>query len=80
MPGSHADGRTEDAAGHGAALVEIAAAGGGIEGRTGGLVGELFKTLTLGIGVAQQAGFGIAGKSEPVLVQPHPRAAFDFGG
>src|ERR1035437_3237447 len=78
--GFDANGWTEDAAGHGAPRVDIAAAGRGIERGTGGLVGEFLKLLLLRVGLAQAAGGSIAGKTAAVLVNPTSSPALDFGG
>ena len=60
--------------------VDIAASGRGVEGRAGGVVGEVFKVGAVSIGVAEAAGFGIAGKAGTVLANPDTRAALKFGG
>jgi hypothetical protein len=75
----HANGRPEDAAGQGAKCVDVATAGGGVEGWTGGFVGKVFELLVLGFGLAEEAGFGIAGKIGCMFGDPGTGATLDFG-
>ena len=76
----HADGRAEDATGHGTPGIDIAEAGGGVEGGTRGVVGEVFEAGLVGFGVSEEAGEGIAGKVGQVLGEPGAGAAFEIGG
>ena len=76
----HADGRAEDAAGHGPPRVDIATAGSGIERGAGRIVGEIFEAGAVGVGRSEEAGFSVAGKIGAVLGEPRAAAAFDFGG
>jgi len=56
-----ADRRAELAAGHGAVSVEVASSGGGVEGRTGFVVGELVEG---GLVIVENSRFGIAGERQ----------------
>ncbi len=76
---AHAYGRAEDAAGHGAPGVDVAAAGSRIEGGTGGFVGKAFKLRLFGSGGAEDSGTEIAGKGGSVFREPKPGAAGEFG-
>jgi len=78
--GGHADGRTEDAAGHGTPLVDIAVTGGGVERGTRGLIGVVLEAGAIGVGVAEATRRAIAGKCGAVLVEPYPRPALEVCG
>lgn len=78
--GGHADGRTEDAAGHGAPGVDVAESCGGVEGGTRGFVGEVFESSVVGIGCAEEAGLGIAREVGEVFAEPGAGAEFEIGG
>jgi hypothetical protein len=71
-----ADGRPEDAAGHGAPGVDVATAGEGIEGRAGSVIGEVVEAGPIEVGRAEAAGSGIAGERGAVLVEPGAGAVF----
>lgn len=75
-----ADGRTKDAAGHGTPLVDIAAARGGVECGTWGIVGEVLESGLIGDGCAERARIGVAGKVRAMLGEPVAGTALDGGG
>ena len=72
---AHADRRPEHAAGHRPPRVHIAASGGGIERRAGGIVGKFLEPFLIFNRGAQNAGFHVARKVGPVLVEPCLRPA-----
>jgi len=76
----HADGRAEDAAGHGPPSVDAAKARGWIERGAGSIVGEVLEAFAVEGGVAEQAGGGVAGEDRPVLGDPSAGAALDCVG
>ena len=78
--GVHANGRAEDAAGHGTPLVNVAKAGGGVERGTGCFIGVVFEAVTICLGVAETACLWIARKVSAVLADPCLGAAFKGGG
>ena len=59
---SGADGRAEDAAGHGAGFVELAESGGGVKDGAGLVVGEAGEGGLRGFVFVENSGAGIAGK------------------
>ena len=74
-----AHGRAEDAAGHGTPGVHIAAAGRGVEGGTGGFVGEVREFFLILEGFSEYAGVSVAGEIRAVFRKPGAGAGFDFG-
>jgi len=72
-----ADGRAEDATGHGTEGVDVAEAGFGVESGAGYVIGEVLEAGLIGFGGAEDAGSGIAGEGGGVLVEPGFRAASD---
>jgi len=75
-----ANGRSEDAAGHGAPLVDIAAAGRGIESRTSCFVGKVVKAGPVGVGCTEEAGLRVAREFGAEIGEPGESAALDDGG
>ena len=75
-----ADGGTEDAAGHGAGGVEVAEAGFGFEGGTGGVVGVVLEGEIVGLGGTEDAGGGVAGEGGEVFGEPGGGAGYDACG
>lgn len=61
--GMAADGRAEDAAGHGTGFVEVAEAVFGVEGRAGGFVGEVFEGGLGFFAFVEDAGGRVAGEA-----------------
>ncbi len=72
-----ADGRTEDAAGHGPPGIDVATASDGVEGRTGSVVGEVVEAGAVGGGGPEATGGEIAGESGSMLVEPGASAVFE---
>ena len=77
--GIDANGRAEDAAGHRTCGVDVAEAAEGVEGGAGCVVGEVFKAGAVGIGLAEDAGFKVAGEVGRVGGDPVGCAAFERG-
>jgi AraC-like DNA-binding protein len=76
IPVAHAHWRTKDSAGHRPPCINVAAARGFIERRTGGVIGEFFEAFLFCFRLAETAGLQIAGICRPVRLDPIPRAAF----
>ena len=76
----HADRRAEDAAGHGAPGVNIAATCGRVKRGAGGFVGESLEAILVLICLAEAAGGKVAGKLGAILCDPGLGAALDVGG
>jgi hypothetical protein len=66
----YADGRAEDATGHGSPCVDIAEAGVSIEGGASCVVGEVFEAGLIVFRCAEDSGCGVAGVIGGVLVDP----------
>lgn len=66
----NADRRAEDAAGHGAEVVDVAQAALGIESGAGCVAGEVFESGLVFFGGAEDAGCGIAREVRAEYVEP----------
>jgi len=75
-----ADGRAEDAAGHGTPCVNVAAAGGWVERGAWRVVGEVVEAGPLEIGCSEHAGLEVAREVRPMFGEPGAGAALDPGG
>ena len=69
----------EDAAGHGTPLINIAAAGCGVERGTRRVIGEVFELGLIGGRGADDAGVEIAGEVRSVLGEPRVGTTLDGG-
>jgi len=77
--GLDANGWAEDAAGHGAPLVDIATAGGGVERGTRGGVGIELEAGALCVGFSETTGLRIAGKAGAMVIEPDAGSSLKVG-
>jgi len=74
------DGRAEDAAGHGAAVVDVAESGGGVERGTGRLIGKTGEAGAARRRIIEEAGGEVAGEIRCECLDPGVGALFNAGG